>query len=146
MIPFLIGCSTARVPPLRDLGAALGARALGHWQRHDDGLRIDLFLRAADLPELVARRFVDGTRLVPLDRVELSIARAAATGDVVEALAADLPADFGSGYWLREFVAGRSVAVPLPGGVVSIALPHGCPRDAAEVAALLRAALGIPPG
>lgn len=126
---------------LADLRDRLGARAAGAWKVSGDRLEQLAFAAAPDLPREVADRFAAATRSVELRRVELAIARAAATGQVVVSIAAELPEDAGSGYWLRAFGARRSVAVPMvgPGGVarvVSVAL--GLDPDAPSVAELLR--------
>ncbi len=107
-----------------------------------DRLEQVAFDPAPDLPPEVAERFAAASRSVELTRLELAIARAASTGRVVVSIAADLPSEIGSGYWLRAFGAARSVAVPIvePGDnvtlVVSVAL--GPEPDAESVANMLR--------
>ena len=113
---------------LADLRARLDGRAAGAWIVAGDRLDQLAFAPAPDLPIDVSRRFAEATRSVDLARVELAIARAAATGRPVVSIAAELPPDAGSGYWLRAFGAARSVAVPIDGSggtvglVVSVAL------------------------
>jgi hypothetical protein len=94
------------------------------------------------MPREVAERFAEATRRVPLERAELSIVQAAVTGAVVVARVAQWPVETGSGYWLRQFGAARSVAVPLAAaaggtwGVLSLALADET-VPATEVAAAL---------
>lgn len=111
------------VARLDALLADFGGRATGLWRVEGDALRLVAFRAAADMPSPVREGFAAATAVVPLDRVELSIARAAREGVTVVARAAELPPEAGSGYWLRAFGAARSVAVPVAGGVLSIALP-----------------------
>ena len=128
--------------PLAALRSRLSARAAGIWEVSGDRLEQVAFDAALDMPSEVANRFADATRSVDLARLDLGIVKAAATGRVVVSVADDLPADTGSGYWLRAFGATRSVAAPIvgPGGhitlVVSVAL--GPEPDAETVAAMLR--------
>lgn len=120
----------------------LNARATGFWRVEGEALRLVAFRAAADMPADVRDGFAEATRGVPLDRVELSIARAASEGVPVVSRVVELPPDAGSGHWLRAFVAARSVAVPVHGGgaVLSIALPLTCDATDAEVADRLRTA------
>jgi hypothetical protein len=125
----------------------LGGRAAGIWRVEADRLEQVAFDPAPDLPTEVANGFEAATRSVDRSLLGLGIVKAAASGRVVASVAAELPADSGSGYWLRAFGASRSVAVPVvdDGGrvalVVSIAL--GPEPDSEAVAAfLLEAFLG----
>jgi DNA-binding IclR family transcriptional regulator len=130
--------------------AALGGRATGLWRLGPGGLRLAAFRAAADMPPEVRDGFADATRLVPLDRPDLSIVRAAVEGRPVVARAAEWDAAAGSGYWLRAFGAERSVAVPLRDldgrvvAVLSIALPPGRPEADDAVADHVRRAAGEP--
>ena len=114
----------ARLAALR---SRLDGRAAGAWKVEGDRLAQVAFDPAPDLPADVAEGFAAATRSVDLARLDLGIV-AAASGRVVVSVAADLPADAGSGYWLRAFGAYRSVAVPISEGdgkvtfVVSVAL------------------------
>lgn len=102
------------------------------------------FVAAADLPAEVASSFAEATQAVPFSRSNLGIVQAATTAAVAVSRVADLPAEAGSGRWLRAFEAERSVAVPLldPSGVVaavlSVALDAAPPGDD-EVASVVRA-------
>lgn len=119
------------------LRAELGARAAGLWRVGPEALTLLAFVAAEDIPEAVARGFADATRRIPRDRAELGVVRAATSGTVAASHAAGLPADAGSGYWLRAFGAARSVAVPLAdaAGAVraiwSVALGPAPPDDEA---------------
>jgi hypothetical protein len=120
------------VDELRD---ALEAKAVGFWWVDTDCLKMMAFSASPRLAEGVPQSFVDATEFVPLDRTELGIVAAATTGTVVVSRAAELPAETGSGYWLRAFGAARSVAVPIVGTegatcvVVSAALADGSDDD-----------------
>ena len=115
-------------PGLAALRSRLGARAAGAWRVGADRLAQLAFDAAPDLLADVAARFAGATLSVPLDRRDLGIVAAVVEGRRTVSVAADLPPDAGSGYWLRLFRADRSVAVPLPGrdgtvvGVISVAL------------------------
>jgi hypothetical protein len=129
---------------LAALRARLQARAAGAWRVEGDRLEQVAFNPAHDLPIEVEEGFAAATRSVELSLVDLGIVRAALTAQVTVSLANELPADRGSGYWLRAFGATRSVAVPILGGdgkvalVVSIALGPG-PSDEAVAGAILEA-------
>jgi hypothetical protein len=120
---------------LAGLRERLGARAAGWWRVSGDRLELVAFASAPDMPEEVARSFAEATRSVALSRSELGIVRAAASGHVTVSLASELPAESGSGLWLRRFGATRSVAVPVrahgPGvaRIVSLALRDGPASD-----------------
>lgn len=139
--------------PARDdiLGALrdrLDARAAGWWRRVGERLEGVAFVRAADLPESVARDFSGATRSVPLTQTDLGIVRAAVTGRPTVSRAEDGRPDSGSSLWLRRFGAERSVAVPVPDdsgavvGVVSVALSDSKGDDEAIAAAVAAAARG----
>ncbi len=123
------------LPALRD---RLDARAAGVWQVEGDRLALVAFDGADDLAPGAGDGFARAAASVPLDRPDFSIVAAVRTGRINDWHAADLPADAGSGYWLRAFPAARSVAVPIfgPGGVavgvVSVAT-RGPEPPAAEV-------------
>ncbi|HEY2156011.1 MAG TPA: hypothetical protein VGH33_10300 [Isosphaeraceae bacterium] len=110
------------------LRTGLGARAAGAWRVEGDRLVQLAFDAADDMPPDVASAFAAATVFAPLDRRDLGIVEAAVRGERRVSLAANLPADAGSGYWLRAFGAGRSIAVPIAAGdgtivgVVSVAL------------------------
>jgi len=65
---------------------------------------------------------------VPTSQTSLGIVAAALTGQPAVSRVEELPADSGSGRWLRAFGASRSVAIPIRGeggkiqGVFSVAL------------------------
>ena len=132
-------------PQLAALRLRLDARAAGAWRVEGARLVGLAFDAAPDMPSEVAGRFAAMTASVPLDRPELGIVAAVVEARRVVSVAADLPPDAGSGYWLRAFGADRSVAVPIVGedgavvGVVSVALLGEAPTDD-EVEALLREA------
>jgi hypothetical protein len=124
----------------------LGARASGWWRVTGEGLELVEFRAASDMDIAVAERFVEATLRVGLDREELSIVQAVNKGRPVVAVAAELPDDAGSGYWLRGFGAARSIAVPVRGeanafvAVVSVAIAAGCAMGDQAVAAWLQTA------
>ncbi len=128
---------------LAALRRALGGRAAGAWRVEADRLALVAFDPAPDLPADVALGFEVATRSVSRSLVALGIARAAASGEPAVSLAATLPSDAGSGYWLRAFGASRSVAVPIPGEagragwIVSVALGPE-PGDDAVIATIRR--------
>src|SRR5207302_220236 len=113
---------------LADLRSRLGGRAAGAWRVEGDHLALVAFDPAPDLPAEVAHGFEAATRSVDRTLVDLGIVRAATTGRVAVSVAAQLPADAGSGRWLRAFGAARSVAVPVVGddeqveAVISVAM------------------------
>ncbi len=127
---------------LAAIRSRLGGRAAGAWRLEGGRLVLVAFDPAPGLPAAVAVGFVDATRSVDLALADLGIVRAATEGRVVVSVAAGLPAEVGSGRWLRAFGAARSVAVPILGGggrvaaVVSIAL--GPEPDDEAVASAIR--------
>jgi hypothetical protein len=133
---------------LAALRIRLDARAVGAWRVSGRWLEQLAFEPAPDMPPEIAEGFASATRRVDLVRVELAIARAASSGEVVVSIAEELPADIGSGYWLRAFGAARSVAVPIvkPGGavalIVSVALGLGPEAGEVESAILAETAPG----
>jgi hypothetical protein len=110
--------------------AALGARAAGYWQLDQETERLVQlgFVPGVGLDPEVGRQFAAATAAVPLSQTSLGIVAAALTGQPAVSRVAELPADSGSGRWLRAFGASRSVAVPIRGeggkiqGVFSVAL------------------------
>jgi hypothetical protein len=129
---------------LAALRARLEARAAGVWQVSRQDLKALAFDAAPDMASTVAAGFAVATALVSLDRRELGIVAAVLERRPVVSVAAELPADIGSGYWLRAFGASRSVAVPIAdqngliASVVSVALAARGPSDI-DVASLIRA-------
>ena len=79
-----------------------------------------------------------------LSQTSLGIVTAALTGQPAISRVAELPADSGSGRWLRSFGADRSVAVPWLDqqgsvqGILSVALPFDCPLAEAAVIERIR--------
>jgi hypothetical protein len=140
----------APIDLLEVLRARLGARAAGWWRVEADRLEQVAFAAAPDMPEGVARGFAEATRTVPLGQADLGIVRAVLSGAPAVSRADELPADSGSGLWLRRFGASRSVAVPLRGGgeavlaVVSVALAGREPGEEAVAEALRAEAAGWP--
>jgi hypothetical protein len=126
---------------------ALNARAAGLWHVEGEALVQDAFAPAPDLPPDVASAFARATLSVPLDRLALGIVRAAVERRVIVSIAAELPPEAGSGYWLRAFGAARSIAVPLDAGrrVLSVAVPDSCPLDEEAVAEVVRSTHPGPP-
>jgi hypothetical protein len=118
----------------------LKARAAGLWRVEGNRLVRLVFKAAGDMPRDVAAGFAAATSEVALDRLELGIVAAAVERRRKVSLAAGLPTDSGSGYWLREFGASRSVAVPVGPWVVSVALWEDQPTDD-EVESILVAAI-----
>ncbi len=113
-----------------EIGAALGARAAGYWQfdpANQQLVQIS-FVPGVGLDPEVGRQFAAATATAPLSQTSLGIVAAVLTGQPAISHAADLPADSGSGRWLRAFGASRSVAVPIRDpagsvlGVISVAL------------------------
>jgi hypothetical protein len=119
---------------LAELCEALGARAAGCWQLEPDLQRLVqvAFVPGAGLDATVAGEFVTATASVSLSHQTLGIVAAAIEACPVVSRAAQLPANSGSGRWLRAFGANRSVAVPIHDpsgavqGILSIALPEEC--------------------
>lgn len=97
------------------LQQALQARAAGFWHLAGDGDRLEqlAFAPSPEVPDEAARAFAEATRSVALTRDDLGIVRAVRSGETVVSRMAELPADSGSGHWLRELGASRSVAVPI---------------------------------
>ena len=128
---------------LTALRSRLGGRAAGAWKVEGDRLEQVAFDPAPDMPTEVAEGFASATRSVDLARLDLGIVKAVASGRVVVSVAEELPADVGSGYWLRAFGAARSVAVPIVdvdgkvAFVVSLAL--GVEPEEEAVASTIRA-------
>ncbi len=126
-----------------DLRAAIQARAAGLWHVEPTRLVLRAFVPAPDLDETVAQDFADATRSLRRDQRHLGIVEACAADAVVVSRAAALPAEIGSGRWLRAFHATRSVAVPLHDasgrviGILSVALGDD-PRGDDDVAAVVR--------
>ena len=138
------GGSPSGVPErLADLVRALSARAAGVWRVEGDSLVQVAFVAGEGLPEVVAFSFAAATRSVSWASGGLGIVRAATLGVVTTSRTEELPAESGSGLWLRAFGASRSVAVPLfhaQGGVhavVSVALADS-PLDDQAVADRIR--------
>jgi hypothetical protein len=110
--------------------ATIGARAAGYWQLDQETERLVQlgFVPGVGLDPEVGRQFAAATATVPLSQTSLGIVAAALTGQPAVSRVAELPADSGSGRWLRAFGASRSVAVPIRGkggklqGVFSVAL------------------------
>jgi hypothetical protein len=100
-----------RVTALR---RALQARAAGFWRLgQGDSLERVAFDAGPEVPAEAARAFIEATRSVPLSQDDLGIVRAFLSGKTVVSRLAELPAEGGSGRWLREFGASRSVAEPI---------------------------------
>jgi hypothetical protein len=124
-------------PRVDEICAALGACAAGYWQLDQENERLVQldFVPGAELAADVAQQFVAATATVPLSQTSLGIVAAALSGHPTVSRVDELPADSGSGRWLRSFGASRSVAVPLSDadglrrGVFSVALPASCQLD-----------------
>lgn len=119
------------------------SRAAGFWSADDRRLVQQAFLAGPTLSDETANGFASATREVPLDRTDLSIARAALEGFAV-AHVDDPSFAAGSGQWLRAFGALRSVAVALRTedellGVMSVAVADD-PRSDGELAAVVHSA------
>lgn len=121
---------------LAGLRARVEARAAGWWRVAGDRLEQVAFLTAEDMPAEVTREFARATRSVHIEQASLGIVGAARTGQVTVSRVDELPADSGSGHWLRRFAAARSVAVPVRDRsgalvrVVSVALVGSSADDA----------------
>jgi hypothetical protein len=128
---------------LAALRARFEERAAGIWLVREQSLEALAFEAAPDMPTEVAAGFAAATSSVSLDRRELGVVAAVLERRMVVSVAAELPADIGSGYWLRAFGASRSVAVPIINtndsveAIVSVALAAGGPSDI-EVATMIR--------
>lgn len=131
-----LSCPRERLESLR---RSLSARAVGWWTLEGEDLVQQAFVAAADLPAEVAARFAAATRSVGSSQTSLGIVKAVVESGVVVSRAWNLPAEYGSGHWLRCFGADRSVAVPCLDsegrvqGVVSAALVGDVPADEAVV-------------
>jgi hypothetical protein len=131
---------------LAELRVDLGARAAGFWWHAGDWLEQVAFTASPALDPEVGRAFAEGTRSVPLARLDLGIVRAAVSGEPAVSRAAELPDDEGSGHWLRAFGADRSVAVPIQDAtgavraVVAVALAADNPLSDPDAAERIRAA------
>jgi hypothetical protein len=127
---------------LAALRTRLGGRAAGAWKVEGNRLEQVAFDSAPDMPAEVAQGFASATRTVDLARLDLGIVKAAESREVVVSVDRELPAEIGSGYWLRAFGAPRSVAVPIldrtgrTAFVVSLAL--GPELDDEAVASAIR--------
>ena len=103
------------------------------------------------MPDEVARGFAEATRSVAAGPGATSGSSAPPrTGEPAVSRAAELPADAGSGLWLRRFGAARSVAVPVrrrlgarSSGVVSVALARRRPTTPVVAAAIGAEARGL---
>ncbi len=130
---------------LEGLCAALDACAAGYWRmdQQDQQLIQVAFVPGPGLDHQVGGQFAAATRSVALSQSNLGIVAAAVTGQPAISRVEDLPADSGSGRWLRAFGAARSVAVPVTGkdgnvlSVLSVALPRCCTLTDEEVAQML---------
>ena len=120
------------------------ARAAGWWRVVGDRLEQVAFSASDEMPDDVARGFAGATRSVSMGQSDLGIVRAVASGEPTVSRASELPAETGSGLWLRRFGALRSIAVPLRDGsgavvgIVSLALAEELPEDA-DVAKAIQA-------
>jgi len=109
----------------------LGASAAGYWRVDAEAERLlqVVFVPGVGLDPEVGRQFAAATATVPLSQTSLGIVAAALTGQPAVSRVIELPADSGSGQWLRAFGAGRSVAVPLSDNdgsvraILSVAMP-----------------------
>jgi hypothetical protein len=116
---------------------AFDGRAAGYWRLDQEtGLLSQLcFVPGADLDPEVGRQFAAATKSVSLSQTSLGIVAAAITGRPAVSRVDEIPADSGSGRWLRAFGASHSVAVPFRDafgsviGVLSIALALDNPLD-----------------
>jgi hypothetical protein len=131
---------------LAGLCDALGARAAGCWRLDLDEHRLVqvAFVPGAGLEPRIAEEFADATACVPLSQQSLGIVAAALSAHPVISRVAQLPADSGSGRWLRAFGASRSVAVPRRDdsatvqGVLSVALPEEVRESDDAIVAMLQ--------
>lgn len=119
----------------------VGAVATGLWRLDGDMLRQVCFF-GPRIDDQAGQAFANATFALPLLNLELGIVRAAVLKTPTLMIASELPADVGSGYWLRRFPAACSLAIPIPGGVVSVALPE-VPASTYEVVKILVA--GVDP-
>ncbi len=115
--------------------ASTWRRAAGFWWIAGNMLELVAFVASPALPKEVIGGFVEATRSVPLSQTDLGIVRTAVEETVTVSRASELPAESGSGYWLRAFGAVRSVAIPLHDAhgttkaVLSVALPDDSRDD-----------------
>jgi hypothetical protein len=131
------GAGESRCGRTAELCKELGACAAGYWRLDPESDRLVqvAFAAGEGLDREVARQFAAATVSVSLDQRGLGIVTAALTGQPSISEVEVLPADSGSGKWLRAFGASRSVAVPIRGpagavlGVFSVALPRECRLD-----------------
>jgi hypothetical protein len=107
---------------LAELATCLNARAAGLWRVEATDLVQVAFWSALDLDNDVAEAFSRATQRVDRSRTELGIVGAVVVGIARISVARDLSAEKGSGYWLRQFDADRSIAVPLVREGVSVAV------------------------
>lgn len=126
----------------------IGARAAGHWRLDPDGLTQTAFAPAPELSAEVADGFARASANVSLTQTNLGIVGAALTGTPSISVASALPAEAGSGYWLRAFGADRSLALPLLDegrvtSVVSVAVAEAPPDDHALLSELRLLALEL---
>ncbi len=131
--------NSAAAERIAALRSQVNARAAGWWRIEGGHVVLVAFDAAPDMPPEVAAGFVRATTSVPLSWIELGVVRAAVSGAIAVSRLDDSPPDSGSGLWLRRFAARRSVAVPIAGGVVSVAL--GDTPDDEAVARAIRAAM-----
>jgi hypothetical protein len=126
---------------MTEICSTLGARAAGYWRLELESNRLIqvAFVPGAGLDPDVGREFAAATVSVSLSQKDLGIVIAATTGQPAHSRVEELPADAGSGRWLRAFGATRSVAVPVRDqggavtGVVSVALIAEQPLDDREL-------------
>lgn len=126
------------------------AVATGSWKYDAESRRLLLegFQHAADMPKAVAEGFTKATADVPVTDTGLGIVLAARAMAQTEYRAEDLPPDSGSGYWLRQFGADRSIALPQTdsGGklirILSVAV-KGLDRSPDDYADMIRRAYDI---
>jgi len=139
---------------VESLRHAIKARAAGYWRQVGDRLEQVAFSAIPDMDRLVASRFAEATRFVPLSSTKLGIVKAALSGQPAISRTSepntnphpsgedDSVTEAASGYWLLAFGATRSVAVPLQRNtssgfaseVVAVALAENEPDDQAIVA------------
>lgn len=127
------------------LRIALGAVAAGLWRVRGDHLEQEAFVPSPEMPAELAIAFAEATRSIARTQEDLGVVRAAHTDSVAVTLAGRVPAEAGSGYWLRAFGAARSVAVPLfaadgrVAAILSVALSSADSPDDRAVAEIVRA-------
>ena len=130
-----------------EIGRVLDARAVGVWSVRGDHLDQDRFWSGPDLPDDVARAFAVATLRVSMAMTGLAIVKVAVEARPLVSIAADLPPDSGSGYWLRRFGATRSFALPIVqrGRVLRVvsAAVADADRDEAEIFAAMREVIGL---